>query len=205
MVKEPRVGRVKTRLAKDMGLLEATAWYRRECFRTIHRLHNAPHWETVLAVTPSSSGVTSRVTVWPETIRRLPQGEGQLGDRFVRIFRNASNGPVIIIGSDIPNITTRHIVKAFKALRSHDAVFGPSTDGGFWLIGLRRWGLLTRRACDGVRWSSQHALADCVGRLHNLNISYVDELHDVDTLHDLANLACMQPPTQVAYSRLFSM
>src|SRR3546814_16124850 len=76
-----------------------------------------------------------------------------------RVMRVLPPGPAVIIGTDIPDIRPRHAAAAFRALGRHDAVFGPAADGGYWLVGLRRRPTIPR-AFDGVRWSTEHALAD---------------------------------------------
>lgn len=92
----------------------------------------------------------------------------------------APQGPVILVGSDIPGIKPDIVARAFRALGGVDAVFGPARDGGYWLIGVRNRHLLRHLFAD-VRWGSEHALADTVanipaGRRH----ARVDMLEDVD-------------------------
>ena len=85
----------------------------------------------------------------------------------------------MIIGTDIPGIDAARIVDAFGALAGHDAVLGPAPDGGYWLIGLRRAPRL-RLPFAGVRWSSEHALADTVGNLGGARVARLCQLEDVD-------------------------
>ncbi|MEO1613904.1 MAG: TIGR04282 family arsenosugar biosynthesis glycosyltransferase, partial [Pseudomonadota bacterium] len=175
MVKEPRPGRVKTRLGAGIGMGPAARWFRRESGALIHRLSADPRWETILAVAPDSAALESRV--WPAHLRRWPQGGGDLGDRMRRVFRAMPPGPVLIIGADIPGISRRDIAAGFRALGSADAVFGPADDGGYWLIGLSR----TRRAAprslfEGVRWSTEHALADTERSLAGARIAHLRTL-----------------------------
>ena len=66
-----------------------------------------------------------------------------------------------------------------------DAVLGPATDGGYWLVALRRGGLARQRMFDGARWSSPYALADSVKALTGRRIALTDTLADVDTAADL--------------------
>ncbi len=89
-------------------------------------------------------------------------------------------GPAIIVGSDIPGITASEIAKAFQRLRGADAVLGPATDGGYWLVGLRR-GPRLLAPFRGVRWSSPHALADTLANLEGRKVATVATLSDVDT------------------------
>jgi rSAM/selenodomain-associated transferase 1 len=181
MVKEPRAGRVKTRLGRDIGMIAAAWWFRHQLRRLLRRIGD-PRWEVVLAIAPDTA-VNSRV--WPAHLRRIPQGRGDLGQRMTRALHAAPRGPVCVIGADIPDITAVHISEAFRALGAHDAVFGPAFDGGYWLIGLRRGRALPPTLFAGVRWSSPHALADTIATLADHRIAYIARLRDVDTVADL--------------------
>ncbi len=182
MLKEPRPGRVKTRLGRDIGMIPATWWFRHQCARLLREMRD-PRWHLVLAVSPDRSGMTSRV--WPADLVRIPQGGGNLGARMVRAIRAAPPGPVCVIGADIPTLRRAHVARAFAALGGHDAVFGPASDGGYWLVGLRNARRLPDGLLAGVRWSSRHALADSIATLPDARIALVDRLRDVDTAADL--------------------
>lgn len=181
MVKEPRPGRVKTRLGRDIGVIPATWWFRHQSARLLRTLRD-PRWQTLLAVAPDRA-VASRV--WPADLPRLPQGNGNLGARMKRMLRSVGNGPVCLIGADIPGIRPTHIARAFAALGSHDAVFGPAADGGYWLVGAKHPARLPKGLFSGVRWSSEHALADTLATLPGWRIALTDTLRDVDTGADL--------------------
>jgi hypothetical protein len=183
-VKEPRPGRVKTRLARDLGAVGAAWWFRHQSARLIRRLAADPRWRTVLAVTPDREGLASRV--WPAGIARRPQGPGDLGARMARALAEMPPRPAIVIGADIPAVTPGHVAEGFRLLGRHDAVLGPATDGGYWMIGLKRGGqAATAGLLGNVRWSSPHALADTVAGLAPLDIGYAATLGDVDTADDL--------------------
>lgn len=182
MIKEPRPGRVKTRLGRDIGMVGAAWWFRHQTRALIRRLRD-PRWRVVLAVSPDREGMQSRV--WPGDLPRLAQGDGDLGTRMGRMLRIMPPGPVCIIGADIPGITSAHIVRAFAALGDHGWVFGPAPDGGYWLIGAQRAAALPRDLFRGVRWSSEHALCDTVATLPGQRVALIDTLRDVDTVADL--------------------
>ena len=186
MVKEPRPGRVKTRLGKDMGMTSAAWWFRHQTALLLRRL-DTPRWNLWLAVSPDYEGMKSRV--WPSHLPRIAQGQGDLGMRMARLFNSFPPGPVCIIGGDIPGVFPRHVDRAFRALGRHDAVFGPAVDGGYWLVGMKRTYGLPAGLFDGVRWSSKHALEDSVATLGTDSVAIVDELQDVDTLSDLNALS----------------
>ena len=134
MVKEPRPGRVKTRLAQDIGSVPAAWWFRHQSLALLRRLRD-PHWRLVLAVSPDVEGLASRS--WPTSLPRVPQGTGDLGQRMARLLRSAPPGPAAVVGADIPGMERRHIARAFALLGRSGAVFGPATDGGYWLVGLK--------------------------------------------------------------------
>ncbi|MEE9387224.1 MAG: TIGR04282 family arsenosugar biosynthesis glycosyltransferase [Paracoccaceae bacterium] len=182
MVKEPRPGRAKTRLGQEIGHTVAARWYRQNALTTLQRLRD-PRWEIVLAVAPDHAGLTS--TVWPRDLLRFPQGAGDIGDRMERIFRAMPKGPVLIVGSDIPAIRRHHIERAFRALGSDEFVFGPATDGGYWLIGAKRVQAYQAGLLQGVRWSSEHALNDSIANLAGRRFALVSTLSDVDIPSDL--------------------
>jgi rSAM/selenodomain-associated transferase 1 len=187
MAKLPRPGRVKTRLARDIGSVSAAWWMRHQTERLIRAVGGDPRWQVWLAVTPDAEGIASRV--WSGQLPRIAQGKGDLGARMARVFRRLPPGPAVIVGADIPALRAVHIAAAFQALGSCDAVLGPATDGGYWLVGLKHPWRQTRHLFRGVRWSTGHAMADTVtslpGRVALLPIT----LADVDTARDLARPA----------------
>ncbi len=182
MVKEPQPGRVKTRLGKDIGLVDAAWWFRWQVSGLLRRLED-PRWTCLLAVSPDVSGMQSRV--WPAQFQRTPQGRGSLGDRMARLLHAAPLGPVCLVGSDIPGIQRTHVARAFQRLGDHDAVFGPAPDGGFWLVGVKRTRAMSPGLFSNVRWSTHHALADTMASFADYRIALIDHLRDVDTVADL--------------------
>lgn len=183
-LKEPRPGRVKTRLGREIGMADAAWWFRHQSARLIRRLGADRRWRTVLAVSPDREGLSSRI--WPAHLPRWPQGRGDLGDRMGWVLRGMPPGPVIIIGADIPGVTPAYIADGFHLLGRHDALLGPAPDGGYWMIGLRRGGRAVPAGLfHGVRWSSPHALADTLASLAPLDVGFGATLRDVDAAADL--------------------
>ncbi|MEB8387622.1 glycosyltransferase [Rhodobacteraceae bacterium KMM 6894] len=181
MLKEPRPGRVKTRLGADIGMTNAAWWFRHQSRRLLRTIQD-PRWQTVLAVAPDRA-MSSRA--WPAGLPRIAQGPGDLGARMARIMRTLPPGPICIIGADIPDIRRTHIARAFQSLGAHDATFGPAPDGGYWLIGAKRRRAIPRGFLQNVRWSSPYALADSRATLPAWRIALTDTLNDVDTAADL--------------------
>jgi len=182
MLKQPRAGRVKTRLGRDIGMVGAAWWFRHQVARLLRQIED-PRWQVVLAVAPDTATFNGRE--WPEHFIKVPQGQGDLGDRMARMLRSMPPGPVCVIGGDIPGITRMHVARAFAALGGHEAVFGPAPDGGYWLVGLKRVAAIPATLFKGVRWSSPHALADSIASLPGRRIALIDVLRDVDQVSDL--------------------
>lgn len=182
MARVPVAGRVKTRLARTVGVSEAVRFYRTASRTLLLRLGRQPFWQTIIAATPDSSRLSR---VWPAELSRIGQGGGDLGARLHRPMRKLPPGPVCIIGTDIPSIEPADVRRAFKLLGRCDVVFGPAEDGGFWLIGMRR----RPRVIDpyrNVRWSAATTLADVERNLERQIIGYTTRLNDIDEVADLA-------------------
>jgi rSAM/selenodomain-associated transferase 1 len=185
MAKVPVGGRVKSRLARELGVATAVRFARHCTAALLGRVAaNAP-WDTTVAVAPDGG---ARARLWPPGLRLVPQGGGGLGLRMQRIFDGAGPGPVVIVGSDVPGIAPAHIRAAFRLLGRHDTVFGPAADGGYWLVGLKRRPHVLQ-PFRGVRWSGPHALADTLANLRGRSIARLDTLFDVDTAADFARCA----------------
>jgi rSAM/selenodomain-associated transferase 1 len=180
------LGRVKRRLAREIGDAEATRFYRLTLARQIRLLRDR-RWQLWLFVTPDTACAD---VAWRGVQRIRPQGSGDLGQRMKRPFRLLPPGPVVLVGSDIPAMRARHIARAFRLLGRHDVVFGPASDGGFWLIGARRIRPLPRALFKGARWSTPHALVDSLASLpKDCSVALADTLDDVDDLASLRAVA----------------
>jgi len=176
MAKLPVAGGVKTRLAREIGVAGATRFARHAAAALLRRVACDRRWQTALAIAPDNS---LRSPVWTRGVARMPQGGGDLGTRMQRIFDRGRAGPMLIVGTDVPGIRPAHIAEAFRLLGRYDAVLGPATDGGYWLVGLKRRPCVPRPFA-GVRLSSPHALADTLANLGTCRVAFIETLSDVD-------------------------
>lgn len=181
----PQFGRVKRRLAGEIGAGAAQRFYRATLSRQIRQLSNDRRWTLWLFVTPDD-GIGHPAWRGVPRSRIARQGQGDLGQRMKRPFRVLPPGPVVLVGSDIPALRPGHIARAFGLLGRHDLVFGPASDGGFWLVGARRTRPLPRSLFAGVRWSTAAALADTLAGIPpRFSTGLADTLDDVDEADDL--------------------
>ena len=178
-VKAPRPGFVKTRLAAAIGNEAARNAYRRLAETVVANLAPLPHTE--LRFTPDDT--ENEITHWlSDGWTAHPQGEGDLGERMHRAFTEAK-GPAIIIGSDCPQVELSDLRTAAKTLQARDAVIGPATDGGYWLIGLNA---PCPALFENIKWSTSDVLPKTLEKANEagLSVQLLRELTDVDTGED---------------------
>lgn len=188
LVKAPIPGRVKTRLAAELGAEQATELYR-ALGRSVVAACVDPGYHTVVWYTPAAA--RAAVRGWLQGVEPLafrPQVRGGLGVRLGAAFaRHFGEGVprVILVGSDCPGVERGVITQAFAALDRYDLVLGPAHDGGYYLIGLRS---TTRggRLFHGVSWSTPDVLRQTLlaARRLGLRPALLPVLRDVDTVAD---------------------
>ncbi|MGE5268437.1 MAG: TIGR04282 family arsenosugar biosynthesis glycosyltransferase [Thiohalocapsa sp.] len=175
-VRLPRYGVGKRRLAHDVGDAAAVRFERTMLDVLLRRLGRDRRWRLRLAVTPDRA----QRHRWPKRWRAGGQGRGDLGARMRRALAMCSPGPVVLIGADIPAVRPDHIAAAFRLLGRCDLVFGPAEDGGFWLVGTRRWPLPTP-LFESVGWSRPDTLAAVLRQLPpHVSVGLAARLADVD-------------------------
>ncbi|MGB3848428.1 MAG: TIGR04282 family arsenosugar biosynthesis glycosyltransferase [Tunicatimonas sp.] len=185
-VKNPRLGKVKTRLAATVGDRQALRIYLKLLERT-------------RAITQPLS-VVKTVYYTPEILtddlwdsahyQKAQQREGDLGERMHEAFRQGfAQGyqRICIIGSDCYELSTTIIKQAFDQLATHDVVIGPSTDGGYYLLGMNRLysPLFTYKA-----WSTSTVKEDTLRDVTALHLRHftLPTLTDVDDEDDLISM-----------------
>jgi rSAM/selenodomain-associated transferase 1 len=186
----PAPGRVKTRLAARVGAEQATELYRRwigEVFSILQPLR-----PSTCVVCCYDGAPRKAFASWDHLADDWwPQPPGDLGERLTAGFRQAlaAARPVVAVGTDCLELDAALIGTAFDLLQNRDVVFGPTADGGYYLVGMSA----DRTALFwGVRWSCQETLADHLARCEERGWSHslLPARHDIDTWDDwLAYLA----------------
>jgi uncharacterized protein len=184
-LKYPEPGKVKTRLAKEFGAEVAARLYREWVGGVLRAVQSAR--PSMRVVGYFDGAPAERFREWGGLVDEwLPQPAGGLGGRLAAGFAwgHERGGPVLAIGTDCLDLHAFHLGAAVEYLRTTDAVFGPASDGGYYLVGTRRH---VPGFFDGVPWSSPHTLADHRERCRELGLSVVllPELADIDTAADL--------------------
>ncbi|MBI1405908.1 MAG: DUF2064 domain-containing protein [Caulobacter sp.] len=188
----PAIGVGKTRLARDVGAVEAWRLYRQMSGRLIRALAD-PRWRLIVRLAGAAPD-----PAWGP-VRLEDQGQGDLGQRLQRALRTHSAGPVAVTGTDAPDVSPARVARAFAATRGGHAVLGPAEDGGFWLLALA-----ARRArtvsLAGVRWSGPDTLTDTEAALGG-PVRRLEMLSDIDTGADLARWRSAQLSARMSITR----
>lgn len=182
-VRNPELGKVKTRLAASVGPEEALAIY-------MHLLQHTKQITEQLAMDKAVyySNEVEQHDLWPnDKYKKQVQADGDLGEKMAAAFQNAFDQgytSVVIIGSDCHQLTPEIIEKAFEELKIHEVVIGPALDGGYYLLGMNH---LHPELFQNKRWSTEHVFPDTLYDIERLHLSHkvLPELSDIDHVEDL--------------------
>ncbi len=187
LARAPRLGRVKTRLAADVGDQRALEIYRRLGSRVVNQI--APVASITVWFDPPDA--LDEMRAWLGDCTYRPQPEGDLGVRlahaFVQHFANNPGEPAVAVGTDAPGVDAGVIVEASRALRGAEVVIGPASDGGYYLIGLARfYGDLF----VGIPWGTERVFKTTAAASAAAGVDpmILPELRDVDRAADLCVL-----------------
>ncbi len=182
-VKNPLPGKVKTRLAQKIGVKNALCIYQKLLNHTLKTI--LPLTQDVI-IYYANEVIIDDMWVDPQFLKEKQTGI-DLGDKMSNAFKDCfSKGykKICIIGSDNLEITTEIIEQAFHKLNETDIVIGPSTDGGYYLVGMKTH---YSEIFKNKSWSTSRVLKETTNDLDNQTISYslLKTLSDIDTYKDL--------------------
>jgi hypothetical protein len=186
-LRAPEPGKVKTRLAKDLGAKLAFSLYTLFVNDTLNALNTLAIPVRICFYPSTGKDV---VTSWLGTAYTYwCQSGDNLGQRMERAFVRAFESGVdkaVLIGTDIPDLPGRIIKEALNALGSHDATIGPSVDGGYYLIGFTATGFLPA-IFNGLHWGHADVFARTmeIFNSHKRSVHRLPVWQDIDELADL--------------------
>ena len=187
--KAPLPGFAKTRLIPALGAERTAELARQMLFNTLHEALAADIGPVELCVTPDINQAAWKGIHLPTGIEIFAQGKGDLGARLARASERALENaePVLLIGTDCVEMSSTLLRAAAQALREHDAIIHCTDDGGYALLGLRKYSPFLFR---GMPWSTDAVASTTLARIGKLGWSvHVGlMLHDVDEPQDLEYL-----------------
>jgi rSAM/selenodomain-associated transferase 1 len=180
--KAPVAGQVKTRLIPALGAAGAAklaaAMLQASCREALAA--DVGPVEICLARHPDWTGDL------PNGVEVTDQGEGDLGDRLWRAALRVG-APLLLIGTDCPELDRNRLRTAAQRLRNHDAMLHPAADGGYALLGLNR---VDPSLFEAMPWSTDAVAAETIARIAALgwSLDIGETLRDIDQPADLAHL-----------------
>ena len=180
-VRSPELGKVKTRLARSIGDQSALNIYKILLKHTAAVLRDLSFDKVVYF-----SQKIDNNDLWENSLfeKKLQKG-ADLGERMHHAFDTAFNKgykKVLIIGSDLFDLTSSIITSAFEALETYDISIGPSLDGGYYLLGMKK---LQPEVFKNKKWGTDSVLEHTLQDLKKQKIKLLKSLNDIDTLEDL--------------------
>lgn len=185
----PEAGQTKTRLIPALGAEGAAALHCQMAEHTLTQVRKLrSNHRLCVEVWFRGDKEQSKMQDWlgSDLVYQL-QSNGELGSRMVQALSGAFQDgmeSVVIIGTDCPGLNAELMGKAFHQLLGHDLVLGPAIDGGYYLIGLRRF---IPELFSGISWGTAKVLQQTVeiAKKLDLSIAYLSPLADVDRPEDL--------------------
>lgn len=210
----PEAGTTKTRMIPKLGAEGAAELQRQMTEHIRSRVGELRELHHLTIEIRYEGGSEKLMTKWLGAgFSYCHQGRGDIGRRMGRALKDAFGQgceTVVIIGSDIPDITTNIMQKAFEALNQNDLVLGPAADGGYYLIGVHRetFRYWNPQLFSDISWGTDRVLPQTLSIAHKLGLQYIllDTLRDVDRPEDLGvwyHAAGLEPPSTA--SKLISV
>ncbi len=187
-VRYPRKGQVKTRLAETTSSEFALNFYKLCAENLIRNIKKIPSVNRFVFY--SNKNEKTEIINWlGSKLLFAPQEGDDLGSRMKNAFEkvfSAGSQKVIIVGTDIPDLSKEIIMKAFELLDSNDVVIGPAKDGGYYLLGMKK---MHAELFEKIEYSTSSVLSETLMKIKELNLTYhlLPELRDIDTEDDLLN------------------
>ena len=189
MAKAPVAGYAKTRLIPALGADGAAQLAQRLLRHAIAQAVAAGIGAVELCCAPDARHAVFAELAGDSRVTLSEQGEGDLGTRMARALQRAllTHERAVLIGTDAPALDARYLRDAADRLADHDAVLGPAVDGGYTLIGLRRF---APTLFEAMPWSTPQVLALTRERLRAAGLRHAElpPLHDIDEPADLVHL-----------------
>ena len=189
LTRNPVLGKCKTRLAATIGDKKALEVYHFLLRHTMGITSPLPidkivyYSETIL-----------RDDIWdPDKFKKAAQEGDSLGQRMFNAFQNgfeAGYRQIILIGSDVYDLATEDLQRAFDMLKDNEAVIGPAEDGGYYLLGMRKMIPELFRDKD---WGTSTVLRDTLKDLSHLSVGKLPARNDVDLYEDIKNIPAFRP------------
>lgn len=181
-IKNPILGKVKTRLAKSIGDEKALMIYRLLLKKTAQILKKIDY---NIHLYYSETIENEDVFDMPSTVKKIQIGDN-LGQRMCNAFKDGFSkySPVIIVGTDLWSLEESDFTTSVEALKTKEVVLGPSEDGGYYLLGLNNH---IPQLFENKKWGTSSVLESTLKDLSNHKLYFLPKKNDIDTIDDLTS------------------
>lgn len=180
--KNPIIGKVKSRLAVSVGEDKALKVYELLIKKTVNILSDFKYDVAVF-----HSDFIPKNKIWNFVKYQKIQDGNNLGTRMKNAFRwgfNKRYNRISLIGTDLWELEKKLIIKSFRELKNNDIVFGPTFDGGYYLIGLKK---MINSIFEINSWGTSDVLKNSLKKVIGKDIYFLIKLNDIDNIQDLKN------------------
>lgn len=189
MAKAPVPNEVKTRLTPSLRPEEASSLYHCFLLDKIEQIKSIGEVGSFVAYMPAAAEAFFK-NIIPPGFSLISQVGTDLGERLANVSKRLfaqGERKVVILDSDTPNLPTDYILEGFSRLDKADVVLGPCEDGGYYLIGMRKF---VPEIFNGIPWSTSEVKELTIRKAQalDLTVSLLPEWYDVDTVMDLRRL-----------------
>lgn len=188
----PQAGRSKTRLIPYIGAQQAALLQKRMTEKLLVEADTLYHRTQIPSSLFYSDGSPFLMQEWLGKRHFVEQHDGDLGQRMEHAFRymfSLGYSRIILVGSDIPALNTHLLESAFNTLENHDTVLGPTEDGGYYLIGIKKDAFphLSKALFHNIPWSTKtvFSLSSMQIREAGYSLTCLPTLRDIDHYSDL--------------------
>ena len=186
--KNPELGKCKTRLAKSIGDTAALEVYKKLLQHTAKVTQDLSADKVVFNNTEPIDQDDFSSTHFSKKNQRGDDLGEKMSNAFQEGFQN-NYEKVVIIGSDLYDLQTRDIDEAFLQLTHNDYVIGPAKDGGYYLLGMKKF---TPEVFQEINWSTATVLKETLHILKNKKVALLTQKNDIDTIDDIKNIEVFQ-------------
>lgn len=185
--KEPKAGKVKTRLIPSLGIESATELYQELLTRTLNTAVKTKLSDIQLWISGDIEHQYFKQFKDKNYFNYFSQSGEDLGQRMFNAFDSAlkTSPYAVLIGSDCPSLSICDLSAAMTSLRKgKDVVLGPAKDGGYYLIGLKK---NIPELFANMSWGEESVLSETCARINrlNLDLELLQERNDIDRESDL--------------------
>ena len=194
----PEPGLTKTRLISELGPEGAARFHKNLVERMVEIVRSFINNKPIKLIISFNHSDTKQIKNWlgSKIIYHKQSGDnlgGKISSNFKQVLKSGVD-KAILIGTDIPEISPKHLNIALTTLKNHDTVLGPASDGGYYLIGMNR-DSYSPKLFQNINWGRAGVLNQTLNKIIDLGSDYylMDKLNDIDTPEDLKKLKQRKP------------